>query len=66
MSAKKTWKVLNKKNIDLNYVDHFSYKFIFVTKVNIFKSYVDISHNDKQVWGLQFITLEANVSEIIY
>ena len=33
-----------KKIIDLNYVDHFDYKFIIITKINVFKSYMDTTH----------------------
>jgi len=32
---KKAWKVLNKKNIDLSYVDHINYNLTIITKVNI-------------------------------
>jgi hypothetical protein len=44
--AKKTWKVLNKtkKNIDLNYVDFFYYKFIVITKVYFFQGNVNTTH----------------------
>jgi hypothetical protein len=37
--------MLNKKKIiDLNYVDHFDYKFIIITKIDVFKSYMDTTH----------------------
>jgi hypothetical protein len=35
------------KIIDLNYVDYFDYKFIIVLKVDVFKSYVNITHIDE-------------------
>lgn len=48
LSAKKTWKMLNNKIIKLNYIDHFDYKFKIIIKVDLFKSYMDITHIDQK------------------
>jgi hypothetical protein len=42
-----------KKIIDLNYVDPFDYKFIVITKVSMFKDYMDITYVDEA--SLKFI-----------
>jgi hypothetical protein len=40
--------VLSKKNIiNIGYDDPFNYKFTIITKVNLFKGFVDITHVDE-------------------
>jgi hypothetical protein len=33
--------------IDLNYVDHFDYKVNFITKLDVFKSYINTAYIDE-------------------
>jgi hypothetical protein len=40
--------MLNNKIIKLNYIDHFDYKFKIIIKVDLFKSYMDITHIDQK------------------
>ena len=47
ISANKTCKILNKKNVNLGYVDHFDYKLVVITKINMFKSYMDTTYIDE-------------------
>jgi len=44
LSAKITRKVLNKKKVYLGYINHFEYKSIIITKIDLFKSYIDTTH----------------------
>jgi hypothetical protein len=55
-----------KKIVNLNYIDPFDYKVNVITKVGVFKGYVDTKILVKQVWSLEFITLEVNGKEIIH
>jgi len=36
-----------KKNVNLGYVDHFDYKLVVITKINMFKSYMDTTYIDE-------------------
>jgi len=58
--------VKKKKIVNLNYIDPFDYKVNVITKVGVFKGYVDTKILVKQVWSLEFITLEVNGKEIIH
>lgn len=55
-----------KKIVNLNYIDPFDYKVNVITKIGVFKGYVDTKILVKQVWSLEFITLEVNGKEIIH
>jgi len=49
--------------IDLNYVDHFDYKVNFITKLDVFKSYINTAYIDEI--SLQFAICYDNTRKII-
>jgi hypothetical protein len=53
LSVKRKWNVLNKTNIDISYFDPFDYIFIVITKIDLFKDYMDTTHIDE---GIKLIT----------
>jgi hypothetical protein len=53
LSVKRKLNVLNKTNIDISYFDPFDYIFIVITKIDLFKDYMDTTHIDE---GLKLIT----------
>lgn len=48
LCVKRTQKVLNKKKIiDLDCIVSFDYKFTIITKIGLFKDYIDATHVDE-------------------
>jgi hypothetical protein len=55
-----------KKIIYLNYVDHFDYKVKVITKIDVLKGYMDITHISKfKVWNL-LLWKRINTSIVVF